>query len=71
MCFCLIPIVPIKNKSQGNYILNPSAVIQGVPKFVPRLCGYCGGAVDSITSNFTQLHRSSFNFEFYTLYESI
>ena len=40
-------------------------------KIVPRLCGYCVGAVDSIISNFTQLHRSSFNLEFETLFESI
>ena len=34
----------------------------GCPKkFVPCLCGNCEGAVDSIISNFTQLHRSSFN----------
>ena len=30
-----------------------------------------GGAVDSIISVFTQLHRSDFNFEFKTLFESI
>ena len=29
-----------------------------------RLCGYCGGAVDSIVSVFVQLHRSGFNLEF-------
>ena len=44
--------------------------LQGVQKMCPRLCGYCGGAVGSIISNFTQLHRSSFNVEFDTLYES-
>ena len=38
---------------------------------VPRLCSYCGGAVDSIISVFTQLHRSGFNLEFETLFESI
>ena len=41
-------------------------------KIVSRLCGYCGGAVDSIISLFTQLHRSGFNlFEFETLFESV
>ena len=39
--------------------------------YAPRLCGYCGGAVDSIISNFTHLDWSSFNLEFETLYESI
>ena len=34
--------------------------------FVPRLCGYCGGAIDSIISNFTQLDRLRFNLEFVT-----
>ena len=44
----------------------------GCPKIiVPCLCGYCGGAVDSIISVFTQLHRSGFNLEFQTLFESI
>ena len=38
---------------------------------MPRLCGCCGGAVDSIISVFTQLHRSSFNLEFETSYESM
>ena len=28
---------------------------------VPRLCGYCEGAVDSIISVSTQLHRSGVN----------
>ena len=40
-------------------------------KNVPRLSGYCGGAVDLISSVFTQLHISSFNVEFETLLESI
>ena len=31
---------------------------------MPRLCGYCGGAIDSIISLFTQLHRSGLNLEF-------
>ena len=38
---------------------------------VPRLCGYCGGAVDSTIAVFTQLHRSSFSLEFGTFLESI
>ena len=38
---------------------------------VPRFCGYCGGAVHSITPIFTQLHRSGFNLKFETLFESI
>ena len=38
---------------------------------VPRLRGYCGGAVDSIISIFIQLHWSGFNLEFETLFESI
>ena len=36
---------------------------------VARLCGYCGGAVDSIISFFRQLHRSSFKLNFETLFE--
>ena len=40
-------------------------------KVVPGFCDSCGGAVDSITSAFAQLHRSGFNFEFETLLESI
>ena len=36
-----------------------------------RLCGYCGAAIDSIISVFTQLHRSGFNLEFETLPESM
>ena len=53
---------------QGRLVLN----LLGISKTcVPHLCGYCGGAVDSIISVFTQLHRSSLNLEFETLYESI
>ena len=37
----------------------------------PRLCGYCGGAVDSAISIFTQLHSSGFKLEFEILFESI
>ena len=44
----------------------------GCPKkLVSRLCDCCGGAVDSSISSFKQLHRSMFNFDFETLYESI
>ena len=43
-----------------------------VPKLmVPRLCGYCEGAVDSIISVFTQLYSPGFHLEFETLCESI
>ena len=45
--------------------------IKGVPKIMPNLCGYCEGAVDSIISVFMQMHRSSFNLELQTLFESI
>ena len=45
--------------------------VQVFKKFVPRLCGYCGGALDSVISVFVQLHGSSFNLEFETLFESI
>ena len=38
---------------------------------MPRLCGYCGEALISVMSTFTQLHRSGFNLEFETLFESI
>ena len=38
---------------------------------VPCLCGYRGGAVDSIISVFTQLHRSGFNLEFEISFESV
>ena len=40
-------------------------------RIVPHLCGCCGGAVYSIISVFTQLHRLGFNLDFETLYESI
>ena len=44
----------------------------GCPKIIVRhLCGYYGGAVDSITSVFIQLHRSRFNLDFETLFEAI
>ena len=36
-----------------------------------RLCGYCGGVVDTIISAFTQLHTSSFNLEFEISFDSI
>ena len=38
---------------------------------VPHLCGYCGGAVDLFILISTQLHRSGFDIEFETLFESI
>ena len=38
---------------------------------VPHLRGYCGGAVDSVISVLTQLHRQDFNLESETLRESI
>ena len=40
-------------------------------KIVPCLCGCCGGAVNATISAFSQLHRSGFNLEFETLFESI
>ena len=44
----------------------------GCPKIIaPRLCGYCGGVVDCIISIFTQFHRSDFNLELETLFESV
>ena len=39
-------------------------------KILPRLYGCCEGAVNSIISDFIQLHRSGFNVEFETLYDS-
>ena len=46
--------------------------LQGVlQKIVTCLWGYCEGAVYSVISVFAQLHRSSFNLEFETLYQSI
>ena len=38
---------------------------------VPSLCGYCGGAVGSIISVFTQLHRLGSGLDFETLLESM
>ena len=38
---------------------------------VPSLCSYCGGAIGSYVSVFTQLHLSGFNLEFETLFKSI
>ena len=47
-------------------------ICKGCPKkIVPRLCSCCGGAVDSIISVFTQLHRTGSNLEFEILLESI
>ena len=40
-------------------------------KIVPRLNGNFEGAIDAIISVFTQLHRSGFNLEFETLFESV
>ena len=40
-------------------------------KIMPRLGGYFEGVVDSIITIFTQSHRSGFNLEFETLFESI
>ena len=40
-------------------------------KIVARLCGCCGGFVDTIISVFTQLYRAGCNLEFETLYESM
>ena len=43
-------------------------------KIVLRLCGYCGGALNPVTSVFaifTLLHWLNFNLEFETLCESI
>ena len=45
--------------------------LQGVPKQLWPVCGACGGAVDSVVSVFTQLHISSCNLEFETLFELI
>ena len=46
--------------ARGRRSLVPSKIFSIVcPKMImPCLCGYCGGAVDSITSVHTQLHRS-------------
>ena len=40
-------------------------------KILPRLCGFCGGVVDSIILVLRQLHRLGFNLKFETLYESM
>ena len=54
------------------FSLEPLSHTRGCPKkIVPRLFFFCGGALDSIISLFTQLHRSGFKLEFETLYESI
>ena len=37
----------------------------------PRLYDCCGGAVGSVNSVFTQLHRSNFDLEFETILESV
>ena len=47
----------------------PRNHLHGRPKNSLRLCGCFGGAIDSIILISTQLHRSSFNLEFETLYE--
>ena len=48
------------------------ATCTGCPKIiVPRLCGCCGGAVDSVISVFTQFHSLGFNVECETLCKSI
>ena len=67
-------ILLTKQKTRFEYIKEAgsnNAYVQGVPEIVPRLCGCCGGVVNLIISVFTQLHRSGFNLEFETPYESI
>ena len=61
--FCLLisrPLLQLESESAGC-----------PKKIVPRLCGYCGGAVDSSISLFTHLYWSTFNLEFETFFESI
>ena len=43
----------------------------GCPKIVQPFFHYCGGAVDSSISVFTQLHRPGLNSEFEILFELI
>ena len=54
----------IVKSSRGNDTECPKLIVS-------RLCSYCGGAVDSIISVSTQLHRSCFNLEFETFHGSI
>ena len=58
----------VSTESQGDRTLQTYRVSQ---KIVPQLCGCCKGAVDSIISVLTQLHRPGFNLELDTLFESI
>ena len=61
---------PLKH-CRSSHLRTDMIGLRGVPKNVTSLCGCCGGAVDLIILVFTQLHRSGFNLEFETLYESV
>ena len=54
---------PLSARQILNYRVSVNIVL--------RLCGHCGGDVDSIISDLTQLHEPGFNLEFETLFESI
>ena len=59
-----------------NFIRTPqtnllSQINRVSEKILLYLCGCCERAVNSIISAFRQLHRSGFNLEFETLFESI
>ena len=56
----------ILNNFQNEAVIRSGVLgIQGWPRMIlPRLCGYCGGAVNSITSVFMQLHRSGIELKF-------
>ena len=41
-------------------LMNNPGNMRSVLKIVHRFVGYCGGAVDSVISDSTQLHKSSF-----------
>ena len=59
----------LANFIQANFLMdmNMSTIKYRVSQsIVPRLFGCCGGAVDSIISIFTQLHRSGVVLEFET-----
>ena len=69
---CLIAKTWTKETQQALFRSTSGQATTGCPsKIVPRLRGCYGGAIDSIISVFIQLHRSGFNLEFETLFESI
>ena len=68
-CATIQLVLHLKHSSKGA--ISSSKIYKVSKNNCTRLCGYCGGAANSIISVFTQLHWSGFNLEFENLFESI